>query len=159
MSAALPIRELTEADLLEAIRDVSQAVIARLMPQVVAEGLIAPTFWHLHYLERSGVKHPSELARRLGITPATCTWSVDQLVALGLVARRPSENDRRHIVLAVTPKGRRTLESVWRRFDASLDEALASLSPKDVTVTSRTLRVIAEHLRKEPTAIGREERS
>lgn len=156
MSAALAAREVTEADLLEAIRDVSQAVIARLMPQVFAEGLNGPTFWHLHYLERSGAKHPGELARRLGITPATCTWSVDQLVEHGFVVRRPSENDRRQVVLVITPKGRRTLEAIWRRFDASLAGPLRSLSPRDVSVTARTLQVLTERLRKEPLSPVRE---
>ncbi len=156
MSVALPAREVIEADLLEAIRDVSQALITSMAPRFRAEGLIGPTFWHLHYLERGGAKHPSDLARRLGITPATCTWSVDQLVELGLVARRPSETDRRQVVLSVTPKGRRVLEAVWRRVDASLGEALAPLSHRDVAVTARTLRTVAEHLRKEPTSSVRE---
>lgn len=146
MSTSLLAREATEAELLESIRDVSHAVLIGLKPQLAAAGLITPTFWHLHHLERSGVKHPGELARRLGITPATCTWSIDQLVEGGFVVRRPSETDRRQIVLAVTPKGRRTLEAIWRRFDESLQEALAATSPKDIAVTARTLRTVAEHL-------------
>ncbi len=145
-------RSTSEAELLEAIRDVSHTVVARLMPQAISEGLNAPTFWHLHHLERSGVKHPGELARRLGITAAACTWSVDQLVGLGLVDRHPSEADRRQIVLAVTPKGKRTLAAVWRRFDASLESALATLPPQEVAVTARTLRTLATHLRLETAA-------
>ena len=150
MSVSVSTREASEAAILEAVRDVSHAIIAHLMPQVAAEGLAPPTFWHLHYLERSGVKHPSELARRLGITPAMCTWSVDQLVALGYVARSPSSTDRRQVVLQVTPKGRRTLEAIWQRFDATLEEVLATLSAKDVAVTARTLRAISDFLTKAP---------
>ena len=150
MSVSVSAREASEAEILEAVRDVSHAIIARLMPQVAAEGLAPPTFWHLHYLERSGVKHPGELARRLGITPAMCTWSIDQLVALGYVARSPSSTDRRQVVLQVTPKGRRTLEAVWQRFDVSLEEVLATLSARDVAVTARTLRAIATCLQKGP---------
>ncbi len=149
-------RGVPEAELLEAIREVSHAVISRLMPQAISEGLAAPTFWHLHYLDHSGVRHPGELARRLGITPAACTWSVDQLVALGFVDRRPSETDRRQVVLAVTPKGHRTLASVWRRFDASLSGVLATLAPEDVAVTAETLRTLARHLAGSPGAEGAE---
>ena len=150
VSLSVSAREASEAEILDAVRDVSHAIIVRLMPQVAAEGLAPPTFWHLHYLERSGVKHPGELARRLGITPATCTWSVDQLVTLGYVVRSPSSTDRRQVVLQVTPKGRRTLEAVWQRFDVSLQEVLATLSAKDVAVTARTLRAISTYLRKSP---------
>ncbi len=148
MSTPAPSRGVSEADLLEAIRDASQTVVHLLMPRVAAEGLIAPTFWHLHHLERSGVKHPGELSRLLGITPATCTGSIDQLVERGYVARHPSATDRRQVVLEVTPKGRRTLETVWRGFNASLAEVLATLPPRDLDVTARTLRTITASLRK-----------
>ena len=150
MSVSVAAREASEAEILDAVRDVSHAIILHLMPQVAAEGLAPPTFWHLHYLERSGVKHPGELARRLGTTPAMCTWSVDQLVTLGYVARSPSSTDRRQVVLEVTPKGRQTLEAVWRRFDVALEEVLATLSARDVAVTARTLRAISTYLRKSP---------
>ena len=152
VSASVSAREVSEAQILEAIRDVSHAIIARLKPQVSAEGLASPTFWHLHHLERSGVTHPSELARRLGITPAMCTWSIDQLVARGHVTRRPSSTDRRQVVLEVTPRGRRTLEAIWQRFNTSMADVLATLSAKDVAVTARTLRAIATHLQKNPGA-------
>ena len=150
------VRELTETDLLEPIRDVSHAVIQLLAPQVVAADLGPSTFWPLHHLDRGKERHPSELARRLGVTPATCTASVDQLVERGFVVRRPSERDRRLVVLVVTPKGHRTLEAVWRRFDSSLREVLAGIPSEDIAVTARTLRTIATQLRNEgvPAAVG-----
>jgi DNA-binding MarR family transcriptional regulator len=137
----------TETDLLEPIRDVSHAVIQRLVPAVLASGLDKATFWPLHYLDRGNERHPGELARRMGVTPAACTSSVDQLVEGGYVVRRPSDDDRRQIVLVVTPKGRRTLDAVWRRFDASLESVLAGIPRDEVAVTARTLRTIASRLR------------
>jgi DNA-binding MarR family transcriptional regulator len=152
MSAAHPttaVRDHSETDLLEPIRDISHALIQMLAPQVVAAGLLPSTFWPLHHLDRGKERHPGELARRLGVTPATCTASVDQLVERGYVVRRPSEGDRRQIVLVVTPKGHRALESVWRRFDASLREVLAGIPDEDIAVTAQTLRTISAQLRKD----------
>ena len=146
-----------ENELLEPIRDVSHAVIRLLVPHVIAAGMAPSTFWPLHHLDRSGERHPGELARRLGVTPATCTASVDQLVALGFVARRPSVEDRRQIELRVTPKGHRALETIWRRFDASLGELLVGIPPGDIAITARTLTTIASRLR--PEVHGGEERS
>ena len=143
------LRDVSETDLLEPIRDVSHEVIQLLTPGVVAADLEKSTFWPLHHLDRGTERHPSELARRLGVTPATCTAAVDHLVARGYVVRRPSERDRRQIVLVVTPKGHRTLEAVWRRFDASLREVLEGIPPGDIVVTARTLRTIATRLRTE----------
>ena len=152
MSAARPspaVRDVSDTDLLEPIRDVSHEVIQLLAPEVVAAELGPSTFWPLHHLDRGTERHPGELARRLGVTPATCTTAVDHLVAHGYVVRRPSERDRRQIVLVVTPKGHRTLEAVWRRFDASLREVLVGIPPEDIAVTARTLRTIATQLRAE----------
>ena len=135
-----------ETRLLEPLRDVSHAVAQHLAQHVVAEGLGPGTFWPLHHLDRGPEVHPGRLARRLGVTPATCTASVDQLVELGYVVRRPSPSDRRQIVLVVTPKGHRTLETVWRSFDTSLRAALVGIPPEDIATTARTLRTIASLL-------------
>lgn len=137
----------SQAELLEAIRDVSPAILHRLVPFAVAEGLGAPTFWPLHYLARGKDHHPGDLARRLGVTPATCTWVTDQLVGLGFVDRRPSREDRRQILLSVTPKGKRALAAIWRRFDESLGELLVGVPTRDVATAAQVLRTMADRLR------------
>lgn len=150
MSASLASHSaahVSQADLLEAIRDVSPAIVHRLVPFAVAEGLGAPTFWPLHFLARGKDHHPGDLARRLGITPATCTWVTDQLVALGFVVRHPSLEDRRQVLLSVTPKGRRALAAIWRKFDESLEELLDGVSPRDVATAAQVLRTVADRLR------------
>jgi len=135
------------AALLEAIYDVKQAAALYLMPEAIEHGLGAHQFWPLYYLARGSGSHPSELARRLGVTGPACTASVDQLVEAGFVARRPSETDRRQVVLEVTGKGRRTLETVWRRFDGAVRDATAGFSPTDVEASARILATIAARLR------------
>ncbi len=145
-AASALTRSSARTDLVEPIRDVSHAVIRHIVPHILAAGMEKSTFWPLHQLERAGEHHPSELAHRLGVSPAACTATMDALVALGYVVRRPSVEDRRQIVLRVTPKGRRALETVWRRFAASLEPFLAGLPPGDVAVTARTLTTIAARL-------------
>ncbi|HEX3927815.1 MAG TPA: MarR family winged helix-turn-helix transcriptional regulator [Gemmatimonadales bacterium] len=61
------------------------------------------------------------LAERTRTTQPTVSVVVGRLVRRGLVARRPDENDRRRMVLALTPAGRRLLA----RTDASLQSQLA----------------------------------
>jgi DNA-binding MarR family transcriptional regulator len=75
------------------------------------------------------------------------------------VVRRPSAEDRRQIVLVVTPKGHRALEAIWRHFDASLREVLAGIPPEEIAVTARTLRTIADHLRTESPSSAGEDRA
>lgn len=144
--------ETEQAELLDAVRDAQQAIVVRLIPEVVARGLGGHLFWPLYYLGRGTDHHPGELARRLGITGPACTAAIDQLAAAGYVVRLPSQDDRRQVVLEVTPQGRRALAAMWRSFDASLSSALASLPREDVRVTARTLRAIAQRLRAEASA-------
>lgn len=157
-SSASLLAKASDTDLLEPIRDISRALVHRLAPQLVAAGLAPSTFWPLHHLDQGHGRHPGELARRLGVSPATCTASVDQLVAFGYVVRRPSPSDRRQVLLAVTPKGRRALDSVWRGFDRSLRDVLRGIPFEDVRVTARTIRAIAERLARVEPALAAETR-
>lgn len=154
-----PLCEAVESELLEPIRDVSHAIKTRLTPFVVGEGLMPATFWALHHLDRGASRHPSELARRLGVTPAACTAAIDSLVELGFVERRHSEKDRRQVVLGVTPRGRRVLESVWRRFDTSLREALSRVPSTDLTATVRTMRTLTAQLNEQTERAAAEARA
>jgi DNA-binding MarR family transcriptional regulator len=136
-----------EADLLDAIKDVQQALVVRLIPKFVRRGLGNHAFWPLWYLGRGSEHHPGELAARMGLTPAALTATIDQLVGSGYVVRSPSSADRRQVVLSVTAKGRRTLEELWQELDASLGPALADLRTEDVRTTTRTLHELADRLR------------
>jgi DNA-binding MarR family transcriptional regulator len=155
MTSATPSARLARptpsgADLLDAIKDAQQALMVRLIPRVVKHGLGNHAFWPLWYLGRGAEPHPSDLAHRMGISGPTCTAIVDQLVDGGFVARRRSSDDRRQVVLAITPKGRRTLEAIWGEMESTLGQALEDLPAEGVRVTARTLRDLAQRVRAEP---------
>lgn len=57
------------------------------------------------YSQPGGTGSPGELCAGLWQSPANVTRLTDQLVARGLISRVPSEQDRRRMVLAVTPAG------------------------------------------------------
>lgn len=66
-----------------------------------------------------------ELARRVGISSAACTKNVDKLVDLGLITRTVSTVDRREILLAPSPAGRRLVEEFedlqWKQVAPVID--------------------------------------
>jgi DNA-binding MarR family transcriptional regulator len=159
MAAAVParLRPDGEAELMDAIREAERAFMLRLGPLLVAHGIAKHTFWPLWHLRRESEQYAGDLARLMGITAAGCTAIVDQLVDAGYVVRRPVASDRRHVLLAVTPKGRRTVDGLWRAFDADIAPALASLPTADVRVTARTLRAISDRLAAERAAASAEE--
>jgi DNA-binding MarR family transcriptional regulator len=58
-------------------------------------------------LSKTGEVPASRLAQEVGVRGATMTGLIDTLAAEGLVRRRPSPEDRRVSLLALTPKGKR----------------------------------------------------
>jgi MarR family transcriptional regulator, multiple antibiotic resistance protein MarR len=131
---------------MDAVRDTERALVVHMMPEVIARGLTAHQFWPLYYLARGSESHPAELARRLGITAPACTASIDQLVDADLIVRRRSATDRRQVVLALTPKGRRVLAAIWRQVDDWIEEATAKVSDEDIATAARVLRVVSDQL-------------
>jgi DNA-binding MarR family transcriptional regulator len=61
------------------------------------------------HLADDGTRSHGRLARDLLVHPTTITLVTDQLVAAGLVRRRPDPADRRSTLSTVTAKGRRAV--------------------------------------------------
>lgn len=90
---------------------------------------------------------PVELSRRLGITSAAATQTVNRLVADGHVRRTPHPGDRRRQVLSVTESGMR---EVMRELLPLLDlvsAVTAERSPDEREIILRYLRDVAEAFR------------
>ncbi|MFF7988418.1 MarR family winged helix-turn-helix transcriptional regulator [Kitasatospora xanthocidica] len=99
---------------------------------------------------------PSELAKRLGLTPAAMTHRIDRMVADGLVTRERDESNRVRVIIELTETGRdKWLESM--RMAAVFEEELL----QDVVGEERTAlsALLARMLRRieesRPDAPGR----
>ena len=97
----------------------------------------------LTVLRRSGEPFrltPSELSRSLYVISGTLTHQLDQLEEAGLVVRKPDPNDRRGVLVELTPLG-------LSRIDAALDDVnlrqvqmLTPLTDEERTTASDILR-------------------
>lgn len=130
-------RELPAADLAEALFQVTHAL--KYMGQQFLEGSAAevqplsfPQMRVMRALDAAdaGRIRMGELSAALGVTARNVTTIVDGLEREGLVARMPDPQDRRAILLALTPKGQEHIASVHamhyqtaERFFAALDTA------------------------------------
>ncbi|MFD2079848.1 MarR family protein [Actinopolymorpha cephalotaxi] len=99
---------------------------------------------HLRAKETGGAGlGPVELSRRLGITSAAATQTVNRLVADGHVRRTPHPGDRRRQVLSVTESGMR---DVMRELLPLLDlvsAVTAERSPEEREIILSYLRDVA----------------
>jgi DNA-binding MarR family transcriptional regulator len=73
-------------------------------------GLTPASFGLLNVLGAREGAMQQELGAAMGVDPSTMVALIDGLEGAGLAKRKPHPKDRRARVVAITPKGRRTLE-------------------------------------------------
>jgi len=84
--------------------------------------------------------NPSDLSDASGETRTNMTRICDELVRKGLVRRRPSTEDRRRIVLALTKKGVTLIEKVLPQVWTGVSETTAVMSQTDKDTLERLLK-------------------
>ncbi len=91
-----------------------------------------PRFDLMAQLERApdGLKM-GELSRRMMVTSGNVTGVTDQLVAEGMVERRPISGDRRAHLVRLTPAGRHAFDAMARAHERWIEEMTAPLPRVD----------------------------
>ena len=84
-----------------------------------------------------------ELAAQERISAPAMSKHVDRLEGAGLVARTPSEHDRRRVGLTLTDEGRRVLRRVRSRRTAWLVSRLEALSPEELAAVEAAIAPLA----------------
>ena len=99
----------------------------------------------LYSLDRDKGLAIGALAKRWNCDPSTATWVVDRLERAGLAERRPSADDRRVKLVALTSKGTQTLKVLEAGFFEP-PAAMAALSKDELsTLTELLEKVTAAH--------------
>jgi DNA-binding MarR family transcriptional regulator len=84
-----------------------------------------------------------ELAASERVSPPALSNRVDRLEQDGLVARTPSDDDRRRVGLTLTDEGRRVLRRVRSRRTAWLVTRLGQMSPDELAAIEAAVRPLA----------------
>lgn len=105
-------------------------------------GLTLPRFWALLNLARQERTTMGELQERLLISPGSVTTLIDGLVHDGLVVRERSEEDRRLVLLVLSPSGAEVLEKVMSFRTTLLQEALAAAGEEGQELTGAMIEVL-----------------
>lgn len=109
-------------------------------------GVTGPQRFVLRMLLLAPETAPSEIARSLFFHKSTVTVILRSLEKAKLVRRTPNATDRRAVVLALTPKGRRIAEQRTGTVEATVRKAIAKLHVRDVETARRVLEQIANDL-------------
>lgn len=93
-----------------------------------------------------------ELASVLGVSMATASEDVEQLVALGWAERTTDPDDRRRALVSLTPKARRIGSAIQVMRRAQVRAALDRLTPDQRAAALPVLRALADALAEHPAA-------
>lgn len=96
----------------------------------------------MSHLSHRGGLTPRELAGPVGLTPSAITTVLDRLEKAGLAERSPHPDDRRKVVVTVTPAGQELLDAAqgW------LAEALSELDEPSQNEAAVLLTLVATAL-------------
>ena len=80
-----------------------------------------------------------ELSQRMMVSNGNVTGLVERLVSLNLVERKPAPNDRRAMIVTLTPEGRRTFRSLARTHEGWVAEIFSDLSQPEMDTMMKLL--------------------
>ncbi len=113
------------------IRRAHQRASATFMT-ILADHHFTPTqFFALARLRERGQLSQNRLGRLTAMDPATIQGVTRRLNDRGYLERSPDPNDRRRMVLKLTPEGHGVVERLLDRIDAVNGQILAPLAPDE----------------------------
>jgi DNA-binding MarR family transcriptional regulator len=128
---------------LDAFRSIVQALRESSRHTERTIGLTASQLFVLQKLAETDVASVNELAGRTYTHQSSVSMVVVKLVRRRLVARKADPDDRRRVVLSLTPAGRKALASAPHAPQQALVAAVRRLSPSARRAVGRALAEIA----------------
>lgn len=98
----------------------------------------------LSYTTLYGPCPVSELSRVFGMAPSTLTGTLDRLEARGLMTRRPNRDDRRSVLIAVTPRGAEAATALRGRLERFEEEVMGRVPARDMAGFEAVMRAVGE---------------
>jgi DNA-binding MarR family transcriptional regulator len=96
----------------------------------------------LYLLGAVGELHMSELVARLGVSLSTVSGLVDRIVDHGLAARRDDPDDRRQVVVRLTPAGTTFIDRFRELNARQMRELVSVLDDEELDLVRRALAAL-----------------
>jgi DNA-binding MarR family transcriptional regulator len=116
-------------ELAQIAMELQRRLFARLSQEISTGSVSFPQFFLLTYLDRLAPITMSDIAARMGHTTAAATGLVDRLERIGFVARAHAVDDRRKVIVRITPKG----SNLVSRVRQDIVDAIATLLRDQLT--------------------------
>lgn len=119
----------------------------------VEDAVTLTQFRTMVVLRAHGPARLNRLSERLQVNASTALRTVERLIAAGLVDRTENAADRREVVIALTPRGRRLVDDVTERRRQAIEEVVRVMPAEQRSVLVDALLAFAEAA-DEPVAVA-----
>ena len=139
-------RDLSHRDVVEALLTASRALVGIAARSVasIEDDLTWVQHRALVWLAERGPSNVGSLAEALGIHASTATRLCDRLVDKSLIARDNPPDDRREVLVQLTPAGRSVIEVTTTARRRELDRLVSQLDPADRETIVSGMRLFTE---------------
>jgi DNA-binding MarR family transcriptional regulator len=134
-----------------ALPEIGKSLYAGFVRRAEAIGLTLGQAKAMSHLYRFGPCPVKDVAAGLGLALPTASEALDRLVEAGMVTREANPHDRRQVLVSLTPAAREVGARMMDLRRAQLGEVFARLEPAERPVFVRSLEVLADVLREDPT--------
>ena len=118
----------------------SKAVLGQIEKRLAQDGLTATQIGVLEGILHLGPLTQRELGRKVLTSAGNMTDVIDKLAARGLVTRARAPQDRRSVIVDLTPAGRELIEKTFPQHAQDIAAAMAGLDALELATLETLLR-------------------
>lgn len=113
------------------VLEMQRCFVLHLCKELAPGNVSFPQFFLLAYLDQKEVLTMSAIAQKMGHTTAAASGLVARLENLGMVVRSVARDDRRKVMVCITPKGSALVRRIRQEMVGNLMKIMDYLSPEE----------------------------
>jgi DNA-binding MarR family transcriptional regulator len=137
------------------IMEMQRCFVLHLSKELAPGNVSFPQFFLLQYLDQKEVLTMSAIAQKMGHTTAAASGLVARLENLNYVLRSSAREDRRKVMVCITPKGSALVRRIREEMVCNLMKIMAHLTPDEQQAWLKIYTKIYGVCQAEQAAAGR----
>jgi DNA-binding MarR family transcriptional regulator len=113
------------------VLEMQRCFVLHLCKELAPGNVSFPQFFLLAFLDQKEVLTMSAIAQKMGHTTAAASGLVARLENLGMVVRSVARDDRRKVMVCITPKGSELVRRIRQEMIGNLMKIMEYLSPEE----------------------------
>ena len=113
------------------VLEMQRCFVLHLTKELAPGNVSFPQYFLLTYLDQKEVLTMSGIAQKMGHTTAAASGLVARLENLGYVVRSSAREDRRKVMVCITPKGSALVRRIREEMMGNLTKLMQHLSPEE----------------------------